>query len=97
MLSRSKLLLVCGFTALVAGGCKTTQSAHSAVKELNVSEAVTAHKTGAVFVDANGEDFRKANGKVPGAILLDNYRTYDLKVLPESKETPLVFYCSNKR
>lgn len=95
MLSRSKLLLVCGFTALVAGGCKTT---HPAVKELNVSESVAAHKTGAVFVDANGEDFRKTNGKVPGAILLDNYRTYDVKaLLPEGKETPLVFYCSNKR
>jgi hypothetical protein len=84
-----------GFTALVAGGCKST---HPAVKELSVSESVAAHKTGAVFLDANGEDFRKNNGKVPGAILLDNYRTYDVKaVLPEGKDTPLVFYCSNKR
>jgi hypothetical protein len=51
-----------------------------------------------VFVDANTEDFRRSNGKVPGATLLDNYRKYDVKaVLPEGKDTPLVFYCSNKR
>jgi hypothetical protein len=89
------LTLALGLGALVAGGCKT---AHPAVKELTVAESVAAHKSGAIFVDANGEDFRKENGKVPGAILLSNYRTYDAKaVLPESKETPLVFYCSNKR
>jgi rhodanese-related sulfurtransferase len=84
-----------GFATLVTGGCK---SAHPGVKELTVSEAAAAHKAGAVFVDANDEDFRKSNGKVPGAILLDSYRKYDVKaLLPESKDTPLVFYCSNKR
>jgi hypothetical protein len=83
-----------GFIGLVAGGCK---SAHPAVKKLTVAESAAAHEAGAVFVDANGEDFRKDNGKVPGAILLANYRTYDVKsVLPASKDTPLVFYCSNK-
>jgi hypothetical protein len=95
VLGRSNLMLLWGFTALIAGGCKST---HPAVKELTVAESVAAHKAGAVFLDANGEDFRKSNGKVPGAILLDNYRTYDVKaVLPEGKDTPLVFYCSNKR
>lgn len=95
MLRRSTLVLMLGFAALGAGGCK---SAHPAVKELTVPESVAAHKAGAVFVDANGEDFRRSNGKVPGAILLDNYRKYDVQsVLPQSKDTPLVFYCSNKR
>ena len=95
MLRRSVLLLTLGFAASVAAGCK---SAHPAVKEMTVSDAVAAHKAGAVFVDANDEDFRKSNGKVPGAILLASYRKYEPKsVLPESKDTPLVFYCSNKR
>jgi hypothetical protein len=94
VLRRSALVLTLGFTALVTGGCK---SSHPAVKELTVAESAAAHKQGAVFVDANGDDFRKDNGKVPGAVLLANYRTYDVKsVLPESKDTPLVFYCSNK-
>jgi hypothetical protein len=89
------LVLTLGFTALVAGGCK---SSHPAVKELSVPEAVAAHKAGAVFVDANTPEFRQGNGKVPGALLLDNYRQYDVaSVLPPSKDTSLVFYCSNKR
>jgi hypothetical protein len=90
------LVATLGFATLVASGCKP--SAHPPVKELTVPEAVAAHKAGAVFLDASGEDFRKDNGKVPGAVLLTNYRTYDLKsVLPANKDTPLVFYCSNKR
>jgi len=90
------LVLMLGCAALVVGGC--SKSTHPAVKELTVAEASAAHKAGAVFVDANTEDFRRSNGKVPGATLLDNYRTYDVKsVLPENKDTPLVFYCSNKR
>jgi hypothetical protein len=84
-----------GLAAFGAAGCK---SAHPAVKEMTVADAVAAHKGGAVFVDANGEDYRKENGKVPGAILLANYRKYDPKsVLPASKDAQLVFYCSNKR
>lgn len=95
MLRRSLLVFALGWAALGAAGC--TKSAHVQVKELTLPEAVSAHQSGAVFLDANGEDFRKDNGKVPGAVLLDNYRTYDVKsVLPENKDTPLVFYCSNK-
>ena len=94
MLRRSALMLMMGFAALAAGGCK---SQHAAVKKLTVTESAAAHKAGAVFVDANGENFRKANGKVPGAILLANYRQYDAKaVLPQGTDTPLVFYCSNR-
>jgi hypothetical protein len=95
VLRRSVLVFGLGFAALVAGGCK---SQHAAVQQLTVPDSVAAHKAGAVFVDANTEEFRKENGKVPGAILLANYREYDAKtVLPASKDTPLVFYCSNKR
>lgn len=95
MLRRSALLFVLGFTALAAGGCKAEQ--HAVVKEFTVAEAVAAHQAGAVFLDANTDDFRKSNGKVPGAVLLASYRDYDVKtVLPQSKDTPLVFYCSNR-
>ncbi len=94
MLRRSVLMLMVGFAALAAGGCA---SKHAAVKEMTVTDAAAAHKAGAVFVDANGEDYRKSNGKVPGAILLANYRQYDAKaVLPQPQDTPLVFYCSNR-
>jgi hypothetical protein len=96
MLRRSVLVLALGWAALGAAGC--SKAAHASVKELSLPESFAAHQAGAVFLDANNEDFRKDNGKVPSAILLDNYRTYDVKsVLPENKDTPLVFYCSNKR
>jgi hypothetical protein len=87
-------MLMVGFAALAAGGCKAQLAS---VKELTVPDSVAAHKSGAVFVDANGEAFRKANGKVPGAILLANFRRYDAKaVLPQNTDTPLVFYCTNR-
>lgn len=96
MLRRSALVLMVGVVALVSGGCSANK--HPAVKQLTVPEAAAAHKAGAVFVDANDEDFRKDNGKVPGAILLASYRKFDAKsVLPQNQDTPLVFYCSNKR
>lgn len=94
MLRRSVLLLMVGFAAATAAGCK---SQHAAVKEVTIPDAATAHKAGAVFVDANSEDYRKNNGKVPGAILLANYRQYEAgAVLPQSKDAPLVFYCSSR-
>lgn len=94
MLRRSALMLMVGFAALATGGCK---SLPAAVKEVAISDAAAAHQAGAVFVDANGENYRKENGKVPGAILLANYRQYDASsVLPADKATPLVFYCSSR-
>jgi hypothetical protein len=96
VLRRSVLVLTLGFAALVMGGC--SKAAHPSVQELTVAEAAAAHQVGAVFVDANGEEYRKENGKVPGAILLASSRGYDAKsVLPASKDTPLVFYCSTRR
>jgi hypothetical protein len=95
VLCRSALLFAVGFAALAMGGCKAQP--HAAVKELTVAEAVAAHQAGAVFLDANTEDYRKSNGKVPGAVLLASFRDYDVKtVLPQSQDTPLVFYCSNR-
>ena len=67
------------------------------VKEVAVQEAAAAHGAGAAFVDANDDDYRKSNGKVPGAILLASYREYDPSgVLPADKERQLVFYCSTR-
>ena len=101
MLRRSLLVFTLGAAAVGAVGCKTatatSSEAHASVKELSLAEAVAAHQAGAVFVDANGQDFRKENGTVPGAILLASYRDYDAKsVLPANKDTQLVFYCSNR-
>ena len=88
--------LAFGLAVMVAAaaGCKRS---HPNVKELTVAESKAAHEAGAIFFDANNDDYRRENGKVPGAVLLADYRSYDVaKVLPEKKDTPVVFYCSNK-
>jgi rhodanese-related sulfurtransferase len=49
-------------------------------------------------LDANTEDFRAANGVIPGAKLLTSSSRYDVaKELPQDKATALVFYCANPR
>lgn len=50
----------------------------------------------ATVVDANSPAYRAKNGTVPGAVLLENYRTYDTKVLGEDRARQLVFYCTNR-
>jgi len=70
---------------------------HAGVKEATVEDVASWMKAGSVSVfDANNESFRKSNGVVPGAVLLDSYREYDVKVLGEDKSRQLVFYCSNR-
>jgi rhodanese-related sulfurtransferase len=87
------VVLLLGAVA-VAAGC---QKRHENVKEIAVPEAAAARQGDAVFVDANNDDFRKSNGKVPGAILLASYREYSPeRVLPGDKERQLVFYCASK-
>ena len=84
--------------AILAAGCKEAQEQHPAnVAELSVPEAKAALDAKAVFIDANDDEFRKANGKVPGAVLLANYREYEpTQVLPAEKDAQLVFYCSSR-
>jgi rhodanese-related sulfurtransferase len=57
-------------------------------------EKLLAEKKAHCF-DANGKETRAEHGSVPGAKLLASYKDYDLGVLPESKDSKLVFYCSN--
>jgi rhodanese-related sulfurtransferase len=46
-------------------------------------------------VDANGDGTRKKMGVIPGAVLLPDEDSYDLKLLPTDKSKELVFYCAN--
>ena len=51
----------------------------------------------AVYVfDANGNDTRKEEGTIPGAVLLKSHDKYALSVLPQAKDSKLVFYCANE-
>jgi rhodanese-related sulfurtransferase len=47
-------------------------------------------------VDANGDGTRAKMGVIPGAILLSDYRQYNVSELPTDRSTRLVFYCANE-
>jgi hypothetical protein len=83
-----------GLAALVLlAGC----AHHAALREVSVTDVSDWVKAGsATVVDANSPAFRAHNGTVPGAVLLDNFRTYDTKVLGEDRARQLVFYCTNR-
>jgi rhodanese-related sulfurtransferase len=78
-----------------------TESPHDAkkptVKKVTITEVADLQKQKKVAVfDANGTDFRKQNGIIPGAVLLSHYQKYDAaKELPAAKDSKLVFYCAN--
>jgi hypothetical protein len=70
---------------------------NSQVKEATVAQTAEAVKTGAATVlDANDDEYRKAAGVVPTAVLLSSFNAYALNELPADKTRPLVFYCTSR-
>lgn len=69
----------------------------SDVKQVTITQVADLQKEKKVTVlDANGADFRKQNGIIPGAVLLTHFQKYDAaKELPAAKDARLVFYCAN--
>lgn len=89
-----KHLLMTLWVGLLLAGC-TKHNAN--VKEATVAQTAEHVKnaTGTI-VDANDDEYRKAAGVVPGAVLLTSISSYDLKQLPSDKTRPLVFYCTSR-
>jgi hypothetical protein len=78
---------------LLFAGC----AHHAPLREVSVDDVADWLKAGsATMVDANSPAYRARNGTVPGALLLQNYRTYDTRVLGEDRARQLVFYCTNR-
>jgi rhodanese-related sulfurtransferase len=76
---------------------RETTAAKPSVQSLTVTELASFQKEKkATVLDANGEQFRKENGVIPGAVLLTSFNKYDTaKELPATKDAKLVFYCAN--
>lgn len=81
--------------------CAHEKSTHAAkkptVKDVTITQVAGLQKEKkATVLDANGADFRKQNGIIPGAVLLTHFQKYDAaKELPTAKDSKLVFYCAN--
>ena len=89
---RARLAVGLLVAALACGGRDPFNVLH--VGDLAARLAAPAHRP--TLVDANGTDFREREGIIPGAVLLSNYKAYDVaKELPAAKDTPLVFYCAD--
>jgi len=54
-------------------------------------------KAAITVCDANGEETRKEQGVIPGAILLTSHSEYDMSVLPADKGADVVFYCGSEK
>ena len=74
---------------LMVAGCHTSH-----VPEVTAEAAAALLKSGqARAVDVNTESFRRANGTLPGALLLLSMEPVGL---PADKASRLIFYCSNR-
>lgn len=70
---------------------------HAGLDKVSVDEvAALLESKKAQAVDANGADTRKELGTLPGAVLLTNYRSFNLSELPADKSKELVFYCGGE-
>ena len=68
-----------------------------APKEATIAQTAEYVKNGgATILDANDDEYRKAVGVIPGAVLLTSFSSYALTQLPEDKARPLVFYCTSR-
>ena len=90
------LLLVAMFLAFVAS---CGPSHEEGFRVIHVDDLVALQQSPdakVTIVDANGAEFRAREGIVPGAVLLSNYKTYEVeKELPPRKDARLVFYCAD--
>ncbi len=78
-------------------GCMADTTGIETLSVAELSQKLSQTPATAVC-DANGDGVRESYGIIPGAILLTSSSSYDVAAeLPESKENPLVFYCSSPR
>ena len=85
---------------LLAGGVAVAAEAGEKFQLIEVPQLESLQKdsrTQVTVLDANEPDVREKNGVIPGAKLLSSFNHYDIqKELPADKNSPLVFYCTNR-
>ena len=89
----------CGGETAEAGEEKKVQAAANEIVDVSV-ETLAARlekkDESLTVVDVNNASLREEAGKIPGAVLLSNYKEFDaVKELPGAKDQDLVFYCAS--
>ena len=88
-------------TAAAAVEAKPAATAEAKSEEVALAETsmddveVKLASGDCTVVDANSASTREKNGVIEGAVLLDNYRTYDFASLPAEKDASVIFYCGS--
>lgn len=92
----NKILTLALLSSLaVVSFAKEKKEAFKLIGAADLAAELKSPNPPAVF-DANNADTRSQYGVIPGAVLLTNYKKFDLKkTLPEDKSKALVFYCAN--
>ena len=95
---KSLFLLLTLFAApLALANQNTAQDQLKLIHTADLAPLVTQGSPAVYVFDANGNDTRKKEGVIPGAILLPSHDHYALNVLPQDKSSNLVFYCANEQ
>ena len=90
------LALVSPLLAVLGCGAGSQAEGFKLIHVDDLTALLDAPSRAVTVLDANGPEVRVREGIIPGAVLLSNYKTYDVeKELPPRKDAPLVFYCAN--
>ena len=89
-----RLFLGLAVASLISGCARKSAE----VTEASVEQvAAWLQADSATVCDANDDEYRTVVGSVPGAVLLTNFKDYDVKAtLPADKTRQLVFYCTSR-
>ena len=93
---RPRIAIPVLFAFAVLAGCRADLNGlqTASIDELASWRARHANLT---VCDANNDDTRQRYGVIPGAVLLSDYRDYDLdSELPGDRDATLVFYCHSE-
>lgn len=97
-MTKSRLAILAA-TLITVASLSACKADHSAFPTLTVDQLSTLldGDNDVTVLDANSSGVRDEYGKIPGAVLLTSYGSYDLAAeLPSSKDSSLVFYCSSE-
>jgi len=94
----NKILCMIAAVILLCVGLAPAAESTEGFKIIHVqdlADLLAGQPTSTWIYDADPSRVRDKEGIIPGAKLLSSSRSYDLRELPQAKDSKLVFYCHN--